>query len=214
MMVFVVAAMLALAWALELGAAEKDWQVLFDGKDLSQWQSAGGGKPSDGWSIREGAMTRGSRAGYIWTKDRFGNFVLDLEFKTSGNSGIFIRTDKPRDCVQTGIEIQVNKPAGKPGKHSCGAMYDLVAPTKEMTKADEWNHIVITAKDNKITVVMNDEEIIDADLNQWTEPHKNPDGSKNKFRTALKDFKREGHIGFQDHGADVSYRNVKIKSLQ
>jgi hypothetical protein len=41
----------------------------------------------------------------------------------------------------------------------------------------------------------------------------NPDGSRNKFRTALKDFKREGYIGFQDHGAAVAYRNVKIKVL-
>ena len=40
-----------------------------------------------------------------------------------------------------------------------------------------------------------------------------PDGSKNKFRTALKDFKREGHIGFQDHGANVWFRNVRIKQL-
>ena len=138
-----------------------------------------------------------------------------VRFESFGQQGLcLIRTDKPRDCVQTGIEIQVYKPTGKPNKHSCGALYDLVVPTKEMTKADQWNHIVITAKDNKITVVMNDEKIIDADLNQWTEPNKNPDGSKNKFRTALKDFKREGHIGFQDHGADVSYRNVKIKSLK
>ena len=38
------------------------------------------------------------------------------------------------------------------------------------------------------------------DLNHWTEPRKNPDGTDNKFAKAIKDFKREGHIGIQDHG--------------
>ncbi len=195
-------------------AADPEWRDLFNGKDLTGWQNAAGEKPGAGWVVEDGAMTRKDRAGDIWTKDRFGDFILDLEFKTSGNSGIFIRTDNPRDCVQTGIEIQVDRPARNPGKHSCGAAYDLLAPTKVADKPNRWNHVVITAKDNKLAVVMNDEPIIDMDLNRWTEANKNPDGSRNKFRTALKDFKREGHIGLQDHGAPVSYRNIKIKVLK
>lgn len=51
------------------------------------------------------------------------------------------------------------------------------------------------------------------DLNHWTEPRKNPDGTDNKFAKAIKDFKREGHIGFQDHGAVVAYRNVRLKPV-
>jgi hypothetical protein len=151
----------------------------------------------------------------IWTKERFGNFILDLEFKTEGNSGIFFRTDNPGDCVQTGIEMQVYKRVNNPGRHSCGAIYDALAPSKEMTKDGQFNHVTITALDNKITIVLNGEQIIDMDLNRWTESHKNPepDGTKNKYSTPLKDFKREGHIGFQDHGANVWYRNIRIKQL-
>jgi hypothetical protein len=194
------------------GAEEEGWRNLV-GKDLSGWQDAAGNRPNANWVVEDGVLVRKDRAGDIWTKERFGNFVLDLEFKTEGNSGIFIRTDNPRDCVQTGIEIQVYTPVKNPSKGSCGAVYDCLAPTKEMTRAGEWNHVTITARDNKLTVVMNGTQIIDMDLNRWTEPHKNPDGTPNKFRTAIKDFKREGHIGFQDHGAKVAYRNVRIKPL-
>ena len=54
-------------------------------------------------------------SGDIWTKARYGDFVLELEFKTTGNSGVFFRTDNPKDRVQTGIEIQVDNP-GEPGQ--------------------------------------------------------------------------------------------------
>ena len=213
----VLAFLLVLTWILSLGPrdlqAADEWREVFNGKDLAGWQNAGGGEPGAGWGVEDGAMVRKNRAGDVWTKDRFADFVLELEFKTEGNSGIFVRTDNPRDCVQTGIEVAINRPAGKPGKHSTGALYDLIAPTKEMSKADEWNRVVITAVDNKITVEINGEQIVEADLDQWTQANQNPDGSRNKFRTALKEFKREGHIGLQDHGAVVSYRKIRVKSL-
>jgi hypothetical protein len=201
---------LALAAAPENAADE--WKPLFNGKDLAGWQSASGGEPGKGWVVEDGVLFRKDRAGDVWTKERYGDFVLDLEFKTTGNSGVFIRTDNPKDNVQTGIEVQVDNPS-TPGKHSCGAVYDCLAPSKMVARKDEWNRMVIKAQDNRLGVEMNGEAIVDMDLNQWSEARKNPDGSKNKFRTALKDFKREGHIGFQDHGAAVMYRNVKIKPL-
>ncbi|MGB2807578.1 MAG: family 16 glycoside hydrolase, partial [Sedimentisphaerales bacterium] len=189
------------------------WRNLFNGKNLTGLQSADGGKPSEKWVAENRVLVRKPGAGMIWTKERFGDFILDLEFKTEGNSGIFFRTDNPGDCVQTGIEMQVYNRVNNPSKYSCGAVYDALAPSKEMTKDGQFNHVTITAIDNKITIVLNGEQIIDMDLNQWTQPNTNPDGKKNKFNTALKDFKREGHIGFQDHGANVWYRNIRIKPL-
>jgi hypothetical protein len=198
---------------LPAAADEKAGKPLFNGTDFTGWQTADGKPVTKGWVAKDGAMVRESAGGDIWTKDRYGDFVLSLEFKAEGNSGVFIRTDKPKDNVQTGIEIQVDKP-GKPGKHSVGALYDLVPPAKDNTKAGEWNTMVVTAKGSHITVAINGEKVNEMDLDKWTEPGKNPDGSKNKFKAALKDFKREGHIGLQDHGAKVAYRNVRITPVK
>ena len=193
-------------------AEDGGWRSLLGGADLAGWTSAAGQQPGRGWFVEDGALVRKEPAGDLWTRDRFGDFVLDLEFWTTGNSGVFIRTDKPTDNVETGLEIQIERPVWwAPGKHSCGALYDGLAPTKEASKKDGWNHLVITARGPKITVLMNDEPIIDADLDRWTEAGKNPDGTTNKFHTALKDFKREGPIGLQHHGAVVQFRNIMIK---
>jgi hypothetical protein len=193
------------AAAQPAAAVTGEWSPLFNGKDLTGWMNAAGADSK--WRIEDGALT-----GHIWTKARFGNFVLELEFKTTGNSGVFIRTDEPKSCVQTGIEIQVENPGG-PDRHSVGAIYDLVAPSKNAAKADEWNKYVITAKDALITVQLNGELVSSIDLDQWTQAGKNPDGSGNKFKRPLKDWKRNGHIGLQDHGAKVFYRNLRIKPL-
>jgi hypothetical protein len=73
--------------------------------------------------------------------------------------------------------------------------------------------MTVTALASRITVELNGKRVIDMDLDEWTEPHKNPDGSKNKFKYAYKDMARSGYVGFQDHGHAVWYRNVRIKPL-
>ena len=203
--------LLAVGAVAVTAAEEKGWMTLFNGKTLAGWTDPAGKKPSDAWVIEDGALVRKGKAGDIWTKERYGNFVLELEFNTQGNSGVFIRTDNPRDNVQTGIEIQVDKPR-PPTKHSVGAAYDLLAPSKNAA-TDGWNKMMITAQGNMLKVQLNGEQIINMDLDRWNEPGMNPDGTKNKYKKALKDFKREGHIGFQDHNHDVAYRNVRIKPL-
>jgi hypothetical protein len=192
-----------------LACGQDKAKPLFNGKDLTGWQTRDGN--ASNWVVLDGNLQGKRKSGDIWSKERFGDFVLSLEFKTGGNSGVFFRTDNPKSPVQTGIEIQVNKPGG-PNKHSVGAIYDLVAPKKN-NATNGWNKMEITAKDNIISVKLNGETISEMDLDKWKTPGKNPDGSKNKFKTALKEFKREGHIGFQDHGAAVAYRNITIKTL-
>lgn len=186
------------------------WRELFNGRDLSGWRCQEGS-----WIVEDGVLTR-QGGGDIWTEQQFGDFALELEFKLAEgtNSGIFFRTADIGDCVQTGIEWQVLDSFGKPepGKHDCGAIYDCLAPRKNaVKKAGEWNHALLICQGSRIRAVMNGDSIIDMNLDEWTTPHQNPDGTENKFRTAYKDMPRVGHIGFQDHGKPVWYRNIRIK---
>jgi len=207
------AACVVLVMGVVCAGEDDGFKPLFNGKDLTGWTC----KPK-GWKFENGELVWSKKSGYIWSEAQYGDFVLDLEFKVAKgtNSGIFIRTANTRNPVQTGIEIQVLDSYGKAqlGKHDVGAIYDCVAPTKNTSrKPGEWNHMVITCQGPRIQVELNGEKISEADLDKWTTPNKNPDGSKNKFKTAYKDMARKGHIGFQDHGKPVWYRNVKLKEL-
>ncbi len=196
------------------------FEPLFDGKDLSAWQV-----PSDLWVVEDGLLALANRTdtkmrneNYLWTRETYGDFVLELEYKVpigQANSGVFIRTADLQDPVQTGIEIQVGNvnPDRPLGRGVVGGIYHLVAPAKNAHKPGEWNHYRITCKGPFISVMLNGERVSDANLDYWTEPRRNPDGSSNKFRRALKDFAREGYIGFQDHGTPVWYRDVRIRRL-
>lgn len=156
--------------------------------------------------------------GDIWTKERYGNFTLELDFKVPerGNSGVFIRTGSIKNWINTAIEVQIHATTDGTKHGQCGAIYDCLSPSKTaVKKPGEWNHYVITCLDNKIYVNLNGQDIIDMDLDRWTEAGKNPDpsGTKNKFRTAYKDMPREGHLGFQYHGNPIWFKNLKIKSF-
>jgi len=213
-MMTILALVLMAAGDNELSEQEKKdgWTLLFDGKTNEGWTALKAA------NIEDGCINPYKSGNYVtFAKEKYADFVLSCDFKLSKdcNSGIFIRTGNPKDPVQTGIEIQVyDSKAEKPGKHDCGAIYDLVAPSKNTLKPlGEWNHIEITCDKNRISVALNGEALCSMDLDQWTEAGKSLDGSANKFKTALKDFPREGLLGFQDHGKPCWFKNVKLKKL-
>ncbi len=187
---------------------------LFNGKDLSNWTP----KKAGAWEVKAGLLQPSAKpGGYIWADGSYENFELELEFKMSKrcNSGVFFRTD-PNNPVQGGFEIQILDSHGKAkvGKHDCGALYDAQPPSSNPTKpAGEWNQMKLTVNGASVKVVLNGKQVVDADLDQWTTPRKNPDGSRNKFRTALKDLPRTGRIGLQYHGQPVWFKNLKLKKL-
>jgi len=195
------------------------------GSDLTGWMNSKGdaydgqvetpGKKGPGWTLAEGVLVRsGSGGGYIWTQKRYGDFVLELEVKTRGNSGIFFRTDNVKDPVQTGLELQILTQGGPDQRKGFCSIYDVQAPSKVVTCGmDQWRHLTLRCNDNVVRVLLDGEQVNELDLNQWTQAHKNPDGSPNKYKRPIKDYAREGHIGFQDHGSEVRYRNIRIKKL-
>ncbi len=171
--------------------------------------------PAGSWTYEGGVLERVG-GDNIWTKERYGDFILDLEFKVGAkaNSGVFIRCGSIDEWIHTCIEVQIHDTTDGTKHGQCGAIYDCLSPSENALRpTGQWNHLTVIALANRVWVIMNSVRIIDMDLNLWTQAGKNPQGTRNKFRTAYKDMPREGHIGFQDHGDPVWYRNVRIMPL-
>jgi len=187
-------------------------------KDLFQPDLSNAVFEPGGWVMEDGVL-RAENHGTIWTRASYANFVLDLEFKVAknANSGVFLRAGDISN-VLSALEIQIHETTDGGKYGMVGALYDAKAPSKDVAKpAGEWNRFTITCVDSRIYVVFNGVQIHDLDLDNWQHPHKNPDGTDNKFATALKDFSRNGPIGLQGiHGREgqpVWFRNIKIKVL-
>ena len=196
------------------------WLLLFDGKSHAGWMNSDRTAPRT--PVNDGALNPHKAGHYMLVHtQQWENFVLSLDFKISPgcNSGIFIRTASltPRpgkDVGFNGIEIAIDDTTGA-GFHDTGAVYDLVKPTKNAIKpAGEWNHIEIGCISNRIEVVLNGEAVTRADLDQFTEPNKRPDGSAHKFDEAYKNHPRKGYIGLQDHGQPCWFKNIKLRPLK
>lgn len=205
-----------------------DWITLFDGTNYDQWRGYLTDTIYPEWTIEDGAMAfvPGKEGGKnIITKDVFTDFELSLEWKISegGNSGIFwsVNEDqKFKEAYQTGPEIQVldneRHPDAKanPKFHQAGALYDMVQPEHDVAKpAGEWNLCVlkINHKTNQGSVTLNGTEIVTFQVHgkEWDAMV-----AKSKFK-GWEGFgmHHTGHIGLQDHGDKVWFRNIKIKEL-
>ena len=171
---------------------------------------------SDQWVITDGVLNPSDDpGGIIWSKDIFDDFEISIEYKTSPkcNSGLFFRAD-PKNPVQGGFEVQIASPGLYSGKHVVGSLYDAKEPTVHVGKPDgEWNTLIVRCEGPHIHAVLNGEEVLDLLIDDWKIPKQNPDGTKNKFKTALKDLPRKGHVGFQYHGHPVWIRNVQVNPL-
>ncbi len=207
----------AFAWSQkEPGTGHPDttgWKALF-APDLSDAIFKPGG-----WAFEDGVLVAKSGE-TLWTKESYGNFILDLEFKVAkaANSGVFLRTGDIKNILSA-LELQIHETSDGAQYGMVGALYNAKPPSKDVTRpAGEWNRYTITCQDSRLALVFNGEQVLNIDLNDWTEPNKNPDGTRNKFSVALKDYARKGPIGLQGlHGreaAPVWFRSLRIKVLE
>ncbi len=88
-----------------------------------------------------------------------------------------------------------------------------IAEKDVQTPTGRWHSMKISVKDNIIAVWSNGKQVLDMNLDDWTEAGWNPQGTRNKYSVALKDMPRKGFIGLQDHGLPVWFRNIRLTPL-
>jgi hypothetical protein len=214
-------------------AQDKKWISLFDGKTTKGWHTYGKDAVGEAWQVVDGALMLDPThkdgwqikgGGDIVSDESFGDFHLQLEWKISkdGNSGvIFFIQDEPKKynyIWYTGPEMQVldndGHSDGKIQKHRAGNLYDLVAGTEGAVKAvGEWNLVDIISEKGTLTLKLNGITTVTTTLgdDQWKNLINNSKFSKGESPDFGKIF--TGHIGLQDHGNKVWYRNIRIKRL-
>jgi 3-keto-disaccharide hydrolase len=214
----IVAASLA-ATAATQDTPSASWRSLFDGKTTAGWRGYRQPQLPAGWQVVDGALTRVGAGGDIVSVDQFGNFELMVEWRISpgGNSGILYRVTEDAQLIwHNAPEMQVIDDAGykeplKPAQKS-GANYDLHPPSQSVVKpAGAWNAARILVNGAHVEHWLNGVKVVEYELGSpdWTARVK---ASKfNEFPAYGK--ARRGHIGFQDHGDRVAYRNIRIREL-
>ncbi|NCW12133.1 MAG: DUF1080 domain-containing protein [Chitinophagia bacterium] len=232
-MKFITIALMTLFCTSQVYAQKGKWISLFDGKTTKGWHSYGKEVAGAAWKVEDGAITLDPSQKNDWqvrdggdlvSADSFDDFHLQLEWKIAknGNSGIifFIQDDavKYKNTWYTGPEMQVldndGHGDGKIFKHRAGNLYDLVAGKEGVVKAvGEWNKVDIIAEKGKLTFKLNDTEVLSTTYgdDNWKELIKNSKFSKGESPDFGKVF--SGHIGLQDHGDRVYYRNIRIQRL-
>jgi hypothetical protein len=202
-----------------LTAAEKanGWKLLFDGKSLAGWRAFHSETPPLGWKVEDGALVRRGAGGDLVTVEQFGDFELNLEWKIAegGNSGIFFRALTEGDEIwHSAPEMQVLDNArhkdGKVPETSAGSNYALHAPARDVTKPiGEWNAVRLIAKGPHVEHWLNGVKLLEYEL--WSADWEARVKASKFGKIPMYGRAKRGHIGLQDHGDYVAYRNIKIK---
>ncbi|GHT31209.1 glycosyl hydrolase [Bacteroidia bacterium] len=215
--------------------------TIFDGKTLNGWRGYSQAAAPGAWEVVDGTIhIKGSGNGEAGATDggdllyahKFKNYELEFEWKVGkgSNSGVlyFIQEVEGQPSYISAPEYQVldnaNHPdakLGENGNRQSSSLYDMIPAVPQNSKPfGEWNTGKILSYKGTIIHYQNGEKTVEYHL--WT-PQWKELLDKSKFKKGG-DFpvayelllncggeNHEGFIGFQDHGDDVWYRNIKVK---
>jgi len=206
-----------------------EWRALFDGTSLNAWRGYKSPTVPDGWKIVDRTLTKNERVGDLMTRDEFGDFELELEWKIgkAGNSGIFYRGVEDAEFAgppnedriyMTAPEYQLlddNEAADNKTRLTCaGANYGLYpSPPGHLKPVGDWNMARIVARGAHVEHWLNGVKVVEYEL--WS-PDWEAKVKATKFNAWPKFGRaKRGHIGLQgDHEGTLSFRNIRIREVQ
>ena len=212
------------------------WQLLWDGKTTEGWRGARLETfPTNGWAINNGVLIvqksgggESTNGGDIVTKKQYKNFILKVDFKiTAGaNSGIkyFVDPDMNKGAGSAiGCEFQIlddnlhpDAKLGVNGNRTLGSLYDLI-PADRSSKdynfdENDFNTATVVVNGNKVQHYLNGVKVIEYVRNTQ---QFNALVAYSKYADWPNFGNHEqGHILLQDHGDQVSFKNIKIRELK
>jgi hypothetical protein len=178
---------------------------IFDGNTLNGWTI----KAKANAKVENGAIRLTGGSGSIESKDQYGDFILQLEYKTDKpvNSGVFFRC-LPGELMN-GYECQIfNNPPKEDYKKfigtDTGGIFRRQVGRNVNPQDGQWNYLTIFARGTQISTWVNGIQTAD-----WTE-ERAPDPNPRKGRRT-----EAGTIQFQGHDSetDILFRNIRIGIL-
>jgi Domain of Unknown Function (DUF1080) len=198
------------------------WKLLFDGKTTTGWHGYNQKTFPEGWAVRDGALTRVGETIDLVTDNEYADFELQFAWRiaANGNSGLFyhvVESPQFKATYFTGPEYQLIDKDGHPdGKNGpdrwSAANYALNAPAQDYAKKPgEWNQSRLVVDHGHVEHWLNGVKAVEYEL--WSADWK-ARVAKSKFKQWPQyGLAKTGHIALQEHGAEIAFRNLKIREL-
>jgi len=200
--------------------AAMTWRNLFDGTSLDAWRGYHSDNVPAGWHVVDGTLAKETPTADIVSKDEFGDFELELEWKIgeAGNSGIFYRGTEEYDHIYwSAPEYQLLddiKASDNKSRLTCaGAAYALYpSPAGHLKPVGDWNQTRIVARGSHIEHWLNGFKLLEYEL--WS-PDWETKVKASKFASyANYGRAKRGHIALQgDHAGTLGFRNIRVREL-